>query len=80
VSWFQPLDAPRVEGIEPLFRASYGDPSTGFDGNSGVLLTPGINLYFQGRNRLMLNFDYYMPELDVLDPEHAIRGQLQLFF
>lgn len=79
-SWFQPLAAGRLEGIEPLFRASFGDPSTDFDGTSGVLLTPGINVYFHGRNRLMLNWDYFMPELDALDPEHAIRGQLQLYF
>lgn len=80
LSWFQPVESPRIEGVEPLFRASYGDPSTDFDGNSGILLTPGLNLYFQGRNRLMVNWDYFMPELDALDPDHSIRGQLQLFF
>lgn len=80
VSWFQPLAAGRVEGVEPLFRASLGDPSTEFDGTSGVLLTPGVNLYFHGRNRLMVNWDYFTPELDVLDPEHAFRAQLQLYF
>ena len=80
LSWFQPLAAGRVEGVEPLFRASYGDPSTEFDGNAGLLMTPGINLYFHGRNRLMVNWDYFQPEHDDLDAEHAIRGQLQLFF
>jgi hypothetical protein len=80
VSWFQPLDGGRVEGVEPLFRASYGDPTTELGDDSGILLTPGINVYFHGRNRLMLNFDYYMPEAEVLDPEHSIRGQLQLYF
>lgn len=78
--WFQPLGDGRLEGIEPLVRASYGDASTQFEGNSGLLLTPGLNVYFQGRNRLMLNWDYFKPELDVLDPEHAIRAQLQLYF
>ena len=80
LSWFQPLAAGRVEGVEPLFRASYGDPSTEFDGNAGLLFTPGINLYFHGRNRLMVNWDYFVPELDALDAEQAIRGQLQLYF
>ena len=80
VSWFQPLALGRVDGIEPLFRASYADPSTQFDGTAGTLLTPGINAYFHGRNRLMLNLDYFIPELDMLDPEHAFRAQLQLYF
>lgn len=80
VSWFVPLRAGRTEGVEPLFRASYGDPSIDFDGNSGILLTPGINVYFHGRNRVMLNWDYFMPELDGIEAEHAIRAQLQLFF
>lgn len=80
ISWFQPFAAGRVEGVEPLFRASYADPSTEFEGTSGTLITPGVNLYFHGRNRLMLNLDYFMPEPDVLDPEHALRAQLQLYF
>ena len=80
VAWFQPLAAGRVEGVEPLFRGSYGDPSTDFDGNAGTLLTPGLNLYFHGRNRLMLNWDYFIPELESLDAEQAIRAQLQLYF
>ncbi|HEX6589679.1 MAG TPA: porin [Longimicrobiales bacterium] len=80
ISWFQPVTLARVEGIEPLFRASFADPSTEFDGSAGRLLTPGINVYFHGRNRLMLNLDSFMPELDVLDPEHAFRAQLQLYF
>ena len=80
LSWFAPLRAGRVEGIEPLLRGSYGDPSTEFDGNSGTLLTGGLNLYFHGRNRLMVNGDYFMPELDTVDDEYAIRAQLQLYF
>ena len=80
VAWFQPLAAGRLEGIEPLFRGSYGDPSTDFEDNAGILMTPGINLYFHGRNRLMLNWDYFVPELEALDPESAVRAQLQLYF
>lgn len=80
LAWFVPLEANRIEGIEPLFRGSYGDPSTDFEDNAGILMTPGLNLYFHGRNRLMVNWDYFMPELEAADPESAIRAQLQLFF
>jgi hypothetical protein len=80
LAWFQPIAGGRIEGIEPLLRGSYGDPSTEFEDNSGILLTPGVNLYFHGRNRLMLNWDYFVPELEALDPESALRAQLQLFF
>lgn len=80
LSWFVPVAHVRVEGVEPLFRASYGDPSIDFEQDAGLLVTPGVNLYFEGRNRLMLNWDYFMPELEARDPEHSIRAQLQLFF
>nr|NIQ56880.1 hypothetical protein [Gemmatimonadota bacterium]NIU77059.1 hypothetical protein [Gammaproteobacteria bacterium]NIY10710.1 hypothetical protein [Gemmatimonadota bacterium] len=53
-AWFVPREGGRVEGLEPLLRVSWGDPS-GDDSDSGVLLTPGANVYFTGRNRFMVN-------------------------
>jgi hypothetical protein len=79
VSWFQPR-AGRVEGIEPVLRLSWADPDTGADGDDGMLVTPGLNLYFNGRNRLMVNGDVYLPGQDALDPELALVAQLQVYF
>lgn len=79
VSWFAPRQG-RVEGWEPVLRLSWADPATDIDGDSGVLLTPGFNVYFNGRNRFMVNGDVYVPERDDLDPELALVAQLQLYF
>ncbi|HEX2168516.1 MAG TPA: porin [Longimicrobiales bacterium] len=70
----------RIEGIEPVARVSYGDPDDGIDGDAGVLVTPGVNLYFIGRNRLMFNWDVYLPESDRFETQHAGRAQINLYF
>jgi len=70
----------RVEGIEPLFRASWGDPDTEIENDAGMLLTPGLNLHFFGRNKLMLNWDWYLPEGDMFSKENAVRAQVQLYY
>jgi hypothetical protein len=79
-TYFVPTGHERVEGVEPVFRLSWGDPDVDVDGDAGVLLTPGFNLHFHDRNKLMFNWDFYVPEGDVLTPEHALRAQAQLFF
>lgn len=79
VAWFAP-SAGRVEGYEPVLRAGWADPATAVAGDAGLFVTPGLNLYFAGRNRLMLNGDVYIPERDGLDPELALVAQLQVYF
>lgn len=70
----------RIEGIEPMARVSFGDPDDRVDGDAGVLVTPGLNLYFFGRNRLMINWDVYVPENDRFETAHAGRAQINLHF
>ena len=70
----------RVEGVEPMARVSYGDPDDEVDGDAGLLLTPGVNLYFVGRNRLMFNWDVFVPEGDGFETYHAGRAQINLYF
>lgn len=78
LTWFVPVQS-RIEGVEFGGRASYGDPRRDINGDEGLLLTPGINLYFAGRNRLMLNWDFYMVS-DRFTNENALRAQAQLSF
>lgn len=79
VSWFAPREG-RIEGWEPVLRLAWADPATDVDGDAAFLVTPGINLYFDGRNRMMVNGDIYLPERDGLDPELALVAQLQVYF
>lgn len=61
-----------VTMIEPLLRVSAGrlEGSSGLAG--GTMVTPGINLYLGGLNRLMLNYDAWLPE-----PGGASQGSLK---
>lgn len=79
VSYFVPLQNERVEGLELAGRLSHGDPSDALGGDEAVLLTPGINLYFYGRNRLMVNWDFYRAG-DRFADQNAFRAQAQFYF
>jgi hypothetical protein len=79
-AWFVPVANRRVEGWELAGRVSWGDPRTGFAGDEGTLYTPGVNVYFSGRNRLMLNLDVYVPGGSQFSTQSVIRSQAQIFF
>ncbi|HEX8393211.1 MAG TPA: porin [Longimicrobium sp.] len=57
----------RLSAIEPLVRVSYGDPDTGNDmadragPHGGTLITPGVNLWLGGLNRVAINYDIWSP-------------------
>lgn len=80
VAYFRPIDGERIEGVEPVGRVSVGDPSTDRVGDDGWLLTPGVNVYFSGRNRLMLNWDFFLPGSERFDAANALRAQAQIVF
>ena len=80
IAWFQPLSNPRIEGLEIAARASYGDPRREVEEDEGLLLTPGVNVYFFGRNRLMFNWDLYMTSTRLGESENALRAQVQFYF
>jgi hypothetical protein len=79
-AWFQPVTDKKFEGWELAGRVSWGDPIDNLDGDEGLLLTPGFNIYFTGRNRFMLNWDVYMPRGDNFENLHAFRAQAQVYF
>ena len=78
-AYFVPFADERFEGLELAGRISHGDPSDAVDDDDGLLLTPGINLYFHGRNRLMLNWDFYQASERFSD-QNALRAQAQFYF
>ncbi|HUH11641.1 MAG TPA: porin [Longimicrobiales bacterium] len=79
-AWFLPLESPRMEGLELVGRASWGDPSDAIEGDEGLLLTPGVNLYVLGLTRLMLGWDVYLPSGEGMDTAHALRAQANVYF
>lgn len=56
-----------ISAVEPFVRVSYGDPDAGDravlpDVTGGTLVTPGVNLWLGGRNRVAVNWDAWNPE------------------
>ncbi len=80
VAWFHGLPPGRVQGVEATARASWADPDADRPNDEGLLLTPGLNLYFAGRNRLMLDLDWFRPSDPRLEPERSLRAQAQVYF
>ena len=78
--WFFPVTHKNIEGFELAGRVSYGDPRRGVTGDAGLLLTPGINIYWSGRQRLMFNWDVFNPSGAQFSTLHAFRAQAQLAF
>lgn len=69
-----------LSAIEPIFRASYGEVADG-GGATSTLLTPGLNVYFGGRNRFMVNYDFVLLGADVEDDtEGSFKAQMQMAF
>lgn len=62
--------------LEPVARVSYGEVDDSSLG--GLLVTPGVNLYFGGRNRMMFNYDFWRP--DEGDSEGSFKAMFQLHF
>jgi hypothetical protein len=79
-AWYVPVTGHRIEGWELAGRASWGNPRIGIDGDAGILLTPGFNIYFSGRNRFMFNADFYEPFGTEFSHGIVVRSQAQIYF
>ncbi len=51
----------RIEAVEPVARVSWGDPRRDTPSDGGWLLTPGLILHFDGRNKVAANVDVWRP-------------------
>lgn len=46
-----------IEAIQPIFRVTWADPNTDIARDDNWGLTPGVQIFFYGRNKLALNWD-----------------------
>jgi hypothetical protein len=69
-----------IEAIEPLVRVSWADWNTDEDDDAGLLFTPGIQIFFAGRNKFAFNVDVFMPEHEDSDTEFSIKAQTYLHY
>lgn len=68
------------ESIEPLFRVTMADPNTDLDDDSVWGFTPGVQIFFGGRNKLALNWDLVAFGADGVDSENSFKAQYQFHF
>jgi hypothetical protein len=78
LTYFHPTQG-RIEGVEPLFRIGSADPNDARDDDSAMTFTPGINLYFTGRNKFSLNWEVFKPSGPLFNTQQALRAQVQLY-
>jgi hypothetical protein len=72
-----------ISAVEPLLRVSYGDPDvdddTLIEATGGTLITPGVNLWLGGLNRIALNWEFWNPDSDE-ETVHSAKVLFQLAF
>lgn len=71
----------RVTHVEPVLRASWARVEDDAAGRElgGLLLTPGVNVYFTPLNRVMFNYDVWNPRDDG-ETARSFKAQFQLAF
>lgn len=77
-SYYFPTSSDRIVGVEPLGRISLADPDHTFENDGGTLVTPGVMLYFLGKNKFGINYDYYIPGMG--DAVSSFRLSTMLYF
>ncbi|MCG8469328.1 MAG: OprO/OprP family phosphate-selective porin [Gemmatimonadetes bacterium] len=65
--------------IEPLFRVTVSDPNRDVEGDRVTALTPGVQVFFGGRNKLAINWDFVSLG-GGLDSENSFKAQYQFHF
>lgn len=73
-----------ISAVEPLLRVSYGDPDVDdealVDGAGGTLVTPGVNLWLGGLNRVAFNWELWNPDGEGGETVHSAKILFQLAF
>jgi hypothetical protein len=68
----------RVYSVRPAVRFDFSERNTDDDDTRTILLTPGLDIFFDPSNRLAINLDVNAPNADDADTEFAIRAQFQM--
>lgn len=69
-----------VKAVEPVFRATGADPNTALADDESWGVTGGVQLFFEGRNKVALNWDFAFFGEDSLRGENSFKVQYQFHF
>ena len=68
-----------IEAVEPLGRLSWAEADTDATGSSrALLITPGVQVFFTGRNKVALNIDIY--DQDQMETQVSVKAQVYFYF
>jgi hypothetical protein len=68
----------KIYSIRPAVRVDYAQRHKDDDDFTNMLITPGIDIFFDKYNRLQINVDMNKPKMDGADSEVAVRVQGQI--
>lgn len=68
----------RVRAVEPLGRVTWADPNQRAASDGGLVLTPGLVLHFQGKNKMGANLDLWRPQAG--GTVWGLKAQTYLYF
>lgn len=77
-SWYHAFEGGRWAAVEPMLRVGWADADTDASEDAAIVLTPGVHLYVQGRNRIGVNLDVYDPASG--DGGWSLKVQSALYF
>ncbi len=67
-----------IYSIRPALRFDYSQRDTQDDNTGSILLTPGVDIFFDQYNRLQINVDIVKPQMEGADTEIGLRLQMQM--
>ena len=73
-------DVPHVEAVEPLLRISVSEPNTDIANDAVYGFTPGVQVFFAGRNKVSLNWDFVSFADDGTSSANSFKMQYQFHF
>lgn len=67
----------RIYSLRPAIRFDYSKRDTDDDDTANILLTPGLDIFFDKYNRVQINLDIDRSQMDGADTEFGLRIQFQ---
>ncbi len=71
---------PRVEAVEPLLRIAVSEPNTDIANDAVYGFTPGVQVFFAGRNKVAINWDFVSFADDGTSSANSFKMQYQFHF
>lgn len=69
-----------LAAVEPVFRVTAAEPNTDVDDDEAWGVTPGVQIFFGGRNKLALNWDLVFFSDDQAESVSSFKTQFQVHF